>query len=59
MCLYACVRVCGGMFAFECDSVYFVGLRTLERGYVVLSGKNTHMCLHEDLALCGCLFDKL
>lgn len=23
--LYACVRVCGGMFAFECDSVYFVG----------------------------------
>lgn len=26
---YAYVRVWGGMFVFECDSVYFVGLRTL------------------------------
>lgn len=31
VCLYAYVyvRVWGGMFVFECDSVYFVGLRTL------------------------------
>lgn len=26
---------------------------------VVLSGESTHMCLHEDLVLCGCVFDKL
>lgn len=29
VCLYAYVRVWGGMFVFECDSVYFVSPRTL------------------------------
>lgn len=26
---------------------------------VVLSGESAHMCLREDLVLCGCVFDKL
>lgn len=54
---YASVRVWGGLFVFECDSVYSVGPGTLRLS--VPSGESAHMCLHEDLVPCGCVFDKL
>lgn len=57
-CVCACLR--GFCLCFEYDSVYSVGPGTLRwSARCALSGESAHMCLHEDLVLCGCVFDKL
>lgn len=64
--MHLCVCMRMTMCVFEGVCLYFsVRVYTLSaRGHldwvcVVHSGESTHMCLHEDLALCGCVFDKL
>ncbi len=66
MWMHLCVCMRMRMCVFEGICLYLsVTVYTLSaRGHldwvcVVLSGESTHMCLHEDLVLCGCVFDKL
>lgn len=66
MWMHLCVCMRMRMYVFEGVCLYLsVTVYTLSaRGHldwvcVVLSGESTHMCLREDLVLCGCVFDKL
>lgn len=59
VCLHGYVRVWGVMFVFECDSVYFVRLRTLrlrERVLFPLVRERTYVFAWRPG---GCVFDKL
>lgn len=58
VCTLVCVFV-GGCLRLSVTVYTLPAGGHLERGCVVLSGENTRMCLHEDLDLCGCVFDKL
>lgn len=66
MWMHLCVCMHMRMCVFEGVCLYLsVTVYTLSaRGHLdgvcaLLSGESTHMCLHEDLVLCGCVFDKL
>lgn len=58
VCLYA--YVFEGVCLYSSVTVYtLTSPGHLGRVCVVPSGESAHMCLHEDLVLCGCVFDKL
>lgn len=62
LCVCMRMRTCvfEGLCLYLSVTVYTLSARGhLDWVCVVLSGESTHMCLHEDLVLCGCVFDKL
>lgn len=60
VCMHMRMCVFEGVCLYLSVTVYTLPARGhLEGVCVLLSGESTHMCLHEDLVLCGCVFDKL
>lgn len=60
LCVCMGLCVCDGMCLYLSVTVYTLSAwGHLDWMCVVISGESAHMCLHEDLLLCGCVFDKL
>lgn len=59
VCLYAYMRIWGGLLVLSVRVYTLSACGHLDWVCVVLCGESAHMCLHGDLVLCGCVFDKL